>query len=371
MIKRMLAMLFIAGLFFGALFGWKSFVGQKIREAIAASGPPVATVSTTTVESGEWVPLLSTVATLRSAQSVDVTAQVSGQITKLHFDSGDEVRRGTLLLEQYVADDQATLKALQADLRLAELEVKRIEQLVREKLVPQRDLDAATSRLDRVRAEVESLEVAIGKKQIRAPFAGRLGIRQVNLGQFIEPGDAIVRLESLDRLFADFKLPQQSLPRVAVRQPVAISVDAWPGEKFGGEIVAIEPAVDNATRNISLRAAIDNTDSRLRPGMFAEIQVSLPERRQVLLVPQTAITFSPFGNSVFVVDAGDGGDTVVRSAYVNVGESRGDLVEILSGLRDGEEIVTSGQLKLRDGATINIDNSVPVSASVTPQVPEN
>jgi membrane fusion protein (multidrug efflux system) len=356
-------MLIVVGLFFGGVFGWKAFVSSKIREAIAAQGPPVATVSTAAVVASDWVPTLSSVATLRSAQSVDVTAQTDGQVTELYFDSGDEVRKGTVLLQQFVADEKAQLKALQADLRL-------IPQLVKEKLVPQSDPDAATSRLDRVRAEVETLEVAIGKKTIRAPFAGRLGIRQINLGEFVEPGDAIVRLEALDELFADFKLPQQALPRVNVSQSVNISVDAWPGETFTGEIVAIEPAIDAATRNVSLRAGIGNQDGRLRPGMFAEISVALPERRNVLLVPQTAISFSPFGNSVYVVEGG-AGSAVARNVYVNVGRARGDLVEVVTGLQAGQQIVTSGQLKLQDGAKISIDNSVAISANATPTPPES
>lgn len=370
MAKRMALMLIVVGLFFGGVFGWKAFVNGKIREAIVAQGPPVATVSTTAVVAGDWVPTLSSVATLRSAQSVDVTAQLDGQVTELYFDSGDEVQRGTVLLQQYVADEKAQLKALQADLRLAEIELQRIEKLVQEKLVPQSDLDAATSRLDRVRAEVEQTDVAIGKKTIRAPFAGRLGIRKVNLGEFVEPGDSIVRLAALDKLYADFKLPQQALPLLTVDQPVSVSVDAWPGEEFAGEISAIEPAVDSATRNVSLRAEVRNLEGKLRPGMFAEIQVTLPERRQVLLVPQTAISFSPFGNSVYVVEGANEAATA-RNIYVNVGETRGDLVEIVDGLTAGQQIVTSGQLKLRDGASVNVDNSVAVSANAAPNPPES
>ena len=370
MAKRMTAMLIVVGLFFGGVFGWKAFVNGKIREAIATQGPPVATVSTTAVVAGDWVPTLRSVATLRAAQSVDVTAQVEGQVTKLFFDSGDEVQRGTVLLQQHVADEMAQLKALQADLRLAEIELQRIEQLVKEKLVPQSDLDAAISRLDRVRAEVESTQVAIGKKTIRAPFAGRLGIRKVNLGQFVEPGDSIVRLEALDELYADFKLPQQALPRVNVDQAVRVTVDAWPGKEFLGEISAIEPAVDSATRNVSLRAEVRNDDARLRPGMFAEILVTMPERRDVLLIPQTAISYSPFGNSVYVVDGADEA-AIARNVYVSVGETRGDLVEIVAGLDAGQQIVTSGQLKLRDGARINVDNSVAVSSNAAPNPPES
>ena len=370
MIKRMLAMLLVVGLFFGALFGWKAFVGEQIRLAIAAGGPPVATVSITTVAEDEWVPSIQTVATLRAAQSVNVSAQVEGQVTEILFDSGAEVERGKLLLRQFSADDRAQRKALQADLQLAEIEIKRIRELVKEKLVPTRDLDAASSRLERVRAEVENLDVAIAKKNIRAPFAGRVGIRLVNLGQFIEPGDAIVRLESLDQLFADFKLPQQALSQVFVGQGVEVSVDAWPGEHFEASIAAIEPAVDAATRNISLRAAISNADGRLRPGMFGEIRVQLPQRRNVVLIPQAAISFSPFGNSVFILEQ-ESGESVVRNVYIDTGETRGDLVEVRQGLRAGQQVVTSGQQKLRDGARVNINNAVPVSNSATPEPAES
>ena len=370
MTKRMILMLLAVGLFFGSLFGWKAFVGEQIRLAIAASGPPVATVSVATVQRAQWQPTIDTVATLNADQSVDVSAQVGGQVTEIHFQSGDEVARGALLMRQYADDDRAQLRALQADLRLAELELARIEQLVKEKLVPQRDLDVAESSLERTRAEVENLDVAIGKKTIRAPFAGRLGIRKVNLGQFIEPGDPIVRLESLDRLYADFKLPQQSLPQVYVGQAVSIAVDAWPGDSFRGEITAIEPAVDTGTRNLSLRAHIDNGDGRLRPGMFVRIEVVLPERRDVLLIPQAAISFSPFGNSVFVLERTAQG-ALVRNIYVGTGETRGDLVEVLSGLESGQEVVTAGQQKLRDGATVNVDNSVPVNASANPEPAES
>ncbi len=363
--KRMVLMALALALTFGALFGWKAFVGQQIRLAMAASGPPVATVSTDTVSTDAWVPELATVATLRSAQSVDISAQLAGQITRLHFDSGDEVARGDLLAEQFVADERAQLKALQADLRLAELEVQRIDKLVQDKLVPKRELDAATSKLDRVRAEVENVQVAIAKKSIRAPFNGRLGIRPVNIGQYIEPGDKIARLESFGKLYADFKLPQQSLAQVQVGQAVYINVDAWPEKTFGGRITAIEPAVDPATRNISLRATVDPADNALRPGMFGEIRVALPAKQAVLLLPQSAISFSPFGNSVFVVDTSDQG-AFVRNVYVDIGETRGDLVTILGGLQAGQEVVVSGHHKLRDGAAVKIDNSIPVNADATP-----
>jgi len=370
MTRRMIVMLLGLGLFFGGLFGWKAFVGEQIRLAIAAGGPPVTTVSVAPVIEAAWTPALQTVATLRSAQSVAVSAQVDGQITEILFDSGDVVKRGTVLLRQFSADERAQLKALQADLKLAEIEIARVRQLVRERLLPDRDLDTATAQLDRVTAQVENLDVAIAKKTIRAPFDGQLGIRQVNLGQFIEPGDPVVRLESLDRLFADFKLPQQALPQVYVGQQVAVEVDAWPGETFAASVAAIEPAVDAATRNLSIRATIINADGQLRPGMFGEIDLQLPARRDVLLVPQAAISFSPFGNSVYILQEQDG-ETLVRNAYIQTGETRGDLVEVVSGLSSGQQVVTAGQLKLRDGARVNVNNAVPVSDSPTPTPAES
>jgi membrane fusion protein (multidrug efflux system) len=354
--------------FFGAVFGWKAFVNSQIRSAIAARGAPVVTVSTATAQAMDWPVELTSVATLKAEQAVDVTAQVDGQITALHFDSGAAVERGDLLVQQYAADDAARLKALQADLRLASIQLERARKLVAEKLVPQSDFDAAESRLDRVAAEVENLQIEIAKKSIRAPFSGRLGIRLVDLGQHIEPGDALVRLESLDRLFADFRLPQQSLPLLAVGQSVVSTVDALPGQSFSGKIVAIEPAVDASTRNVLIRATLDNADGRLHPGMFAEIRVQLPASEPVVVVPQAAVAYSPFGDAVYVVSGTDG--LVARSVYVQSGKTRGNLVAIISGLKPGEVVVTAGHHKLRDGASVRIDNSVPVADDPTPEPAE-
>ncbi|MDJ0927391.1 MAG: efflux RND transporter periplasmic adaptor subunit [Gammaproteobacteria bacterium] len=356
---------------FGGLFGWKAYMGAQMQAAMTAAGPPIMTVSTTRVTTTDWEPVIQTVATLRASQAVDVTAQVAGQITALYFESGEQVERGAALLQQYEADDRARLKALQADRRLAEIELERARELVTEKLVSQAELDTAESRMDRIAAEVESLEVEIAKKRIRAPFAGRLGIRQVNLGQYIEPGDAIVRLEADQRLFADFRLPQQAAPQVGVGQLVKLTVDAWPGETFDGRIAAIDPAVDRNTRNLNLRADLTNNDGRLQPGMFATIRVQLPRDAAIIAVPQTAIRYSPYGESVFLVDAVGDGLADVRSVLVTTGKTRGDLVAIDAGLRPGQEIVTAGQHKLRDGARVRVDNKVPVASNPDPDPPES
>jgi len=370
MAKRMLLMLIAVTIFFGAIFGWKAFVSGQIRASMAARGAPVATVSTAPVQTAGWLPTISTITTLSSAQSVDVTAQLGGQITALHFESGDLVKAGALLVQQYVADAQAQLKAAQADLRLAEIDLGRLEKLVQERVVSESELDAARSRRDRAQAETEALQVAIDKKSIRAPFTGRLGLRKVNLGQYIEPGDPIVRLEAVDQLYADFRLPQGSLPLLHIDQAVTVKVDAWPDVVFTGRIRAIEPAVDPGTRNVSVRAELDNSDGRLRPGMFGDINIALPARSDVLTVTQAAITFSPFGNSVYVIREEDG-VTTVHNVYVGTGEKRGDLIEITSGLSAGDQVVTSGQLKLREAARVNIDNSVPVSSDPEPRPAES
>lgn len=370
MIRRMVLMLVLLGLFFGGVFGWKFFTGAQMRAAMAARGAPVVTVSTTTVNRVDWQPALRAVATLRSGQSVNVTAQLAGQITALHFDSGAQVQAGDLLLEQYSADTRAQLKSATAALQLADIELSRRQKLVAQQLVSDAELDTARTRLDQAQADVEALQVTLAKKAVRAPFAGQLGIRQVDLGQYLEPGDPIVRLESTARLFADFPLPQEALPSLAVDQAVSVSVDAWPDTSFTGRIQAIEPAVDPGTRNVRVRARLDNGDGRLRPGMFAQVRVTLPARGEVLAIPQAAITFSPFGDSVYVVQDGTEGPTV-HNIYVNTGEKRGDLVEVTSGLEAGQQVVTAGQLKLREGARVAVDNSVPVSADPDPRPPES
>lgn len=366
---RLFVMTLLLALVFGGLFGWKWFVGGKIREAIAARGAPVVTVSTAVAQAVDWPAELVSVATLKASQAVDVTAQVDGQITALFFESGDSVQQGDLLARQYADDDRARLKALQADLRLAEIQLGRVRQLVAEKLVPQSELDSAESTLDRVAAEVESLQIEIEKKSIRAPFAGKLGIRQVNLGEHIEPGDPLVRLESVNRLYADFRLPQQTLPQVATGQPVQIRVDALPGEHFAGVISAIEPAVDTQTRNALLRATLENPDGRLHAGMFTEIRVQLPARNEFIVIPLAAVTYSPFGDSVYVLT----GDTepVAHNLYVETGEVRGNLVTISSGLHAGDTVVTAGHQKLRDGSPVRIDNLVPVADSPSPEPTES
>ncbi len=374
MMKRMLIMLTLLVLFFGALFGWKTYVNAGLGEGSAGQFPPV-TISATAARIETWTPALNAVGTLETEKGVSVTAQAPGIITALYFESGVEVGAGDLLVQQFIDDDLARLDARKAELRLAEITLQRANELVRDRLVPQLELDTAESNLDRIRAELESVQVTIDKKSIRAPFAGQLGIRRVNIGQYIQPGDDIVNLESLQHILVLFPLPQRHLPQVRLGQPVEISVDAYPDRLFGGEINAIEPQVNQATRSFWLQASLPNESTGLRPGMFAEVSIPLAAEESIVTVPQSAISFSPYGDSVYVVqdttDASGQPEPTVRNVFVTTGATRGDQVAIVNGLAAGEHVVTSGQLKLRNGSRVIIDNSVSVSDSAQPNPQEN
>jgi len=370
----MLLMLAATGLFFGAIFGWKAYINGKMQAAMASTPFPPVTVSTTTATADAWTPSIPAVGSLRASRGVDVTAQVAGQITAINFESGATVAAGDLLVQQYSADEQARLDGLVADRRLAEINLARTRELIRDKLVSAFDLDVRETDLKRARAAEDDLRFKITQKSIRAPFAGQLGIRQVDLGQYVEPGDPIVRLEAHDQMVVDFPVPQQQFGNLRLGQPVTVHVDAWPGQDFGGKISAIEPQVERDTRNIRVRAVIANPEGRLLPGMFARIDIELPARDNVVTIPHAAVTHSPYGDAVFVVEeqVDDAGQRVLRvtNTVVVTGATRGDQIAITSGLPAGATIVTAGQQKLRNGSIVVIDNTVPVSNSASPQ-PEN
>jgi len=372
--RPMLYMLAATGLFFGAIFGWKAYLGARNQAAMAAMQFPPVTVSTTTAAAESWTPTIAAVGSLRASRGVDVTAQVAGLITAIHFASGSRVAAGDLLVQQYVADEQARLDGLVADRKLAEINLTRARELIRDNLISKFDLDVRENDLERARAAEDDLRLKIAQKSIRAPFAGQLGIRQVDVGQYVEPGDPIVRLEASDQMVVDFPVPQQRFGNLRVKQPVSLHVDSWPGLSFRGVISAIEPQVDRDTRNIRLRAVIDNPDGKLLPGMFARIDIELPVKENVVTVPHAAVTNSPYGDAVFVVneETDDAGQKLLRvtNTVVVTGATRGDQVAITSGLAAGATIVTAGQQKLRNGSVVVVDNSVPVSNSASPE-PDN
>jgi membrane fusion protein (multidrug efflux system) len=374
MTRPMLKMLVLAALFFGGIFGWKAFVSFQIQKDMQSTPMPMATVSVARIDAEEWSPNIKAVGSLRAERGVDVTPQVEGLVTGLHFDSGDKVAAGDLLVQLYTADEQAQLAGFVAARQLAELNFARNEGLIKQNLVSQFDFDASQTELQRTQAAEEGLRLRINKKAIRAPFAGQLGIRKVDLGQYLEIGDTIVRLESRDKIFVDFPVPQRVFANIRLEQPIEVTVDAWPGLSFAGQIKAIEPQVESETRNIRVRGVLENHSGNLVPGMFAQIAIQLPAKQQVITAPQSAIVYSPYGDSVFVVDevTDESGAKRQRvtNAFVITGSTRGDQVEIKSGLTAGAQVVTAGQQKLLNGAYVNIDNSVRVSNDPDP-MPDN
>ena len=343
--------------------------------ATPAQSPAAVVVGVTTVQAAEWQPYLEATGSLRPFQGVNVTAQEAGMVTEIHFESGRRVNKGDLLLQQYDLDERFALKSTMAQLGLARKTNERSKELIGNQVVSQSQLDMTSSEVERLSAEVERLEGAIAKRAIRAPFAGILGIRRVNVGQHIEPGDDIVTLESLDPIYVDFSLPQNRLTAVRVGQTVEVSLDTYPGMQFAGTINAIEPRVDPATRSFQLEAELPNADAKLRPGMFVNTRLLLAQQEEVFTVPQAAITYNPYGNSVFtVVESADGNGNVgliANSVYVTLGEKRGDQIAILSGLSAGDRVVIAGQLRLRNGSPVKVDETVAVGSSVDPQVTDS
>ena len=362
MIKRLIIVLLALGLVFGGIFGWKY---HKARQQAAQSSqpPPPATVASTRARSDTWQPYLHTVGSLMASQGVFVSNEIAGLVEAIHFDSGQKVAKGDLLLNLDDSVDQAELQGLIAERRLAEIRFERAARLLKENSVSKSDYDEAQGRLQETRALVESKQQTLAKKAIRAPFSGILGIRQVDLGQYLSPGAQIVSLQHLDPIYVDFTLPEHNLSTIATGQEVVVDVQAYPDRPFHGRVSAIEPRINVGTRNIKVRATLDNEGQILRPGMFTEVRVVLPEQRNVLTLPRTAITYNPYGDTVFRIEQ-QNGELVVQRQQVQTGETRGGRVEIIDGLQEGDRVVSAGQVKLRNGQHVVIDNSVSLDEQI-------
>jgi membrane fusion protein (multidrug efflux system) len=363
MTKRMVLVMLALGLVFGAMFGWKSYQAQKMA-ALASLPPPPATVAAADVQTEAWQPYLAAVGSLVATQGILVTTEVAGKVSEIRFESGQPVEAGTMLLQIDDSVDQAELAGIVAERRLAELQYKRRKELLGNKTISQSDVDEARLRLENATAQLAAKQAIIAKKRITAPFSGWLGIRQVDQGEYIQPGVAIVPLESLDPIYVDFSLPERHLDQLSVGQLVEIAVQAFPGESFTGRISAMNPGIDPGTRSQRLRATLENPRDRLHPGMFAEVRTLLPQRPAVLTLPQTAITYNPYGDSVFVIQQDDSG-TRVQRRQVETGGVRNGRVEIVQGLQAGERVVIAGQVKLRNDQPVNVDNSITLESQIT------
>ena len=349
--------------------------GMQIRAMIAQGKkavPPPETVTTAVARSELWENALTAVGSLTAVQGVTVAAELPGKIVKIAFESGVPVRKGDLLICQDTTSEEAQLPGAVAQADLARTILARDVKMLEKKIISQADYDTAAANLEQAMAQANNIRATIAKKTIRSPFSGRLGIRQVNLGQILREGDPIVTLQALDPIFVDFNLPQQELGRLRSGLKVRVSSDALPGVTIEGRITAMNPLVDADTRNIRLQATLANHGEMLRPGMFVTVAVGLPTSQKVLAMPATAVLYAPYGDSVFVVaeDKEHKGGKVLRQQFVRLGEKRGDFVAVTSGVKEGETIVSTGVFKLRNGQTAVVDNRLAPAYSLAPK-PEN
>ena len=332
---------------------------------------PPTTVSSATVKEEDWAPALSAVGSISAVQGAVVSAELGGVVSQVAFENGGVAKKGDLLVQLDASAEEAQLKSAEADLELARADLERSRDLVSRKVISKAEIDASESKFKQKEGSVEQMRSMIAKKTVRAPFDGQLGIRQVNVGQMVNAGQQVVPLTSLDPVFADFALPQQYLGQLTPGLEVHVTTDAIPGRVFNGKLTAINSMVDSSTRNITLQATLENPDHALRPGMFAKAEVTLPEKHKTLVVPGSAISYAPFGDSVFVIDKKKDEKTgkesqVIRQQFVRVGEARGDFVAITQGLKAGDMVVSTGVFKLRNGMTVTINNDLAPNPQVNP-----
>lgn len=380
-----------AALVFGGLLFVKSYGDRQMNALFDNMPQPPVAVSAARAQQGMWPQEIHAVGTFAAVNGADLATEAAGIVDEIRFKNGEDVNAGEVILRLDTDIDVAELNALQAAARLAELDLERVTSLSESNSISESELDAARSRADQARANVAAQRARIAQKTVVAPFAGKLGIRTVNLGQYVSAGSAVVSLQSLDPIFLNFMLPEQQLTDMAVGLEVQAKIDAFPSRTFMGKVTAIEPRVDQETRNFMVQAQIDNLDGYLRPGMFARVVLEYDKPREVLTVPQTAISFNPYGNSVYVIhktkdardqqslDQGDVGaqatemppSLMVTQRFVRTGARRGDLIAVEQGLKAGERVATSGLLKLRNNAVVNINNEVRPESDPTPTPPES
>lgn len=369
--KRILLTAVIALGILGAIFGFKYLQLRQAKAVMAARKPAPATVTTAPAVQERWHTTLHAVGSLESFRGVTIRSEIEGRVVHVAFDSGAVVQAGDVLVEMDTTAESAQLRSNEASARLAELNLVRARELRQNSTNTQADLDAAEATAAQTVAAIEATKATLAKKRIVAPFAGRVGIRQVNPGQFLNKADVVVTLEATDPIYADFSLPQQDVTELRTGLPVKVSVDAFANREFTGIIEAIDPRVNGTTRNLRVRARLANPDETLRPGMFVRVDVVLPEENPVIVLPATAIVYSPYGDSVYVVAKDEKGGLAAQQRFVRVGLKRGDQISLLDGVKAGEEIVTAGQGKLRPGTPVTINNTVVPTNSPTPKPAES
>jgi membrane fusion protein (multidrug efflux system) len=375
--KRMVIMLIAVVVLLGGIVGFNLFKGYMIQKYMANAPVPSATVTAMKADYQPWQQQLGAVGTLRALRGVDVTTEIAGLVRTLNFKSGDEVQAGRVLAELNADSEIAQLRSLEAAADLAATVYERDKAQLEAEAVSKAQVDSDAADLKSKRAQVAQQQALIAKKTIRAPFAGKLGISTVNVGQYLNSGDKLVTLQSIDPIFVDFAVPQKQLTQVAPGQRVTLTVDAFRDTPFPGKVTAINPKVDVNTRNVQIEATIPNPKRLLLPGMFGSVRVDSGSEERYLTLPQTAITYSPYGNTVYEAAPSDKKDEkgqaqlIAKQVFVTTGATRGDQVAILKGIEPGAQIVTSGQTKLKNGTPIVIDNKVQPANSPTPTPQEH
>tara|TARA_R110002051_G_scaffold83393_1_gene147725 strand:+ start:28537 stop:29673 length:1137 start_codon:yes stop_codon:yes gene_type:complete len=370
MLRRLIVMLVLVALFILALAAYKYFSITQQIAMFSAPQPPIEVAATEAVET-QWQTRLPAIGTMTAALGVELTAEVNGTVTEVLFTSGQQVETGQPLLVMSSAVEQASLQSAEAQANLARLEFKRQENLLARQSISQSQFDQARSSLQQSTSQAEELRAILAKKRINAPFAGRIGISQVDPGDYLSPGTSIATLQNLSSLFVDFFMPEQFYPQLAIDQLVRIKVAAFPEQAFEGQIVAINPKVEASTRNLQVRALVENPEEQLLPGMFAELEVLQPLETPQIVVPETAITFTLYGNSVYVIKPrldDDGQPQMheeepvleVERRSVTTGDRRDGQIVVLTGLQAGEQVVTAGQLKLDSQTRVVVNNSNPL-----------
>jgi len=378
---RLILMLLATALVFGGVFAVKAIIGAQTNKFFDNMPQPAAAVSAYVATTERWSDDSEAVGTFVAVNGTDVTTEAGGVVRAIEFEAGQPVKAGEVLVRLNTDNELATLKSLETSAKLAQVQAERWQQLGKDQLVSLDEVQQRVATSASAQAQADAQRALIAQKTIRAPFSGELGIRKVNLGQFVTPGDPIVSLQQLDPIYLDFSLPEQQMAKLRPGTVVRATVDALPGQVFEGRVTAVEPRVDPNTRNFTAQATVDNPDGLLRPGAFAHVGFAIDGEREVVVIPQTAVSFNPYGNAVFVISktARKKGETdmqgnpltgdkfVVTQRFIKTGATRGDLIAVTDGLKPGEQVATSGLLKLRNDAEVTINNKIQPTADLKPE----
>jgi membrane fusion protein (multidrug efflux system) len=333
---------------------------------------PATTVTSAPVKEEDWAPRLTAVGSVSAVEGAVVSAELAGIVSEINFENGAEAKKGEVLMKLDASQEEALLRSAEAEAQLGRTDLERARDLAIKKVVSSAELDSAQSKFTRLNAVVDQMHSSIAKKSVVAPFDGQLGIRQVNVGQMINAGQPVVALTSLDSVYVDFALPEQYLSKLAKDLEVTVRADALPGRDFKGKLTAINSMVDSVTRNVPLQATLENPDHALHPGMFAKVEVALPETKKTIVIPGSAVSYAPYGDSVFVIEKQKDPKTgqeslVLRQQFVRIGDARGDFVAVTQGLKAGQTVVSTGVFKLRNGMTVTVNNDLAPKPELNPK----